>query len=50
MLGIGRSWQDGMSDFEIWKGGLLPIGLVVLMLAPLIAAKLRNISKRGELL
>jgi hypothetical protein len=45
---FGRSWQDVGSDFEIWKGGLLPIGLVVLVLAPLIAAKLSNIWKRGE--
>lgn len=37
------SWQRILSDYDLAHGGLLPIGLVVLALAPLIAAKLRNI-------
>jgi hypothetical protein len=43
---FGRSWEDLASDFEIWKGGLFPIGLLVLLLAPLIAVRLRNICKQ----
>jgi hypothetical protein len=39
---FGRSWEDLGSDYAIWRGGLLPIGLVVLTLAPLVAARLRS--------
>jgi hypothetical protein len=39
---FGRSWEYLMADYEIWRGGLLPIGLAVLTLSPLIAAKLRG--------
>ncbi len=44
-LGIGllfRSWDDLLSDYDIVHGGLLPFGLVVLALAPWIAAKMRG--------
>jgi hypothetical protein len=39
---FGRSWQDLAADYQIWHGGLLPIGLAVLALAPLIAARVRG--------
>jgi len=37
-----RSWESLASDFNLLKGGLLPIGLVVLTLSPLLAARLRT--------
>jgi hypothetical protein len=39
---LRRSWQSLAEDFNIFAGGLLPIGLVVLMFSPLIAARLRG--------
>jgi hypothetical protein len=37
-----RSWEDVGADFALWRGGLLPLGLLVLWLAPLVAARLRR--------
>jgi len=37
-----RSWGDLAVDYAILRDGLLPIGLVVLMFAPIIAARLRS--------
>jgi hypothetical protein len=37
------SWQRIGSDYDLTHGGLLPIGLLLLALAPLITAKARNI-------
>jgi hypothetical protein len=39
---LGISWETFFSDYKIGRGGLMPIGLVILALAPLIAAKLRD--------
>lgn len=44
-LGAGRlfrSWDDLMSDYDIFHGGLLPLGLIVLALSPWISARLRQ--------
>jgi hypothetical protein len=41
---FGRSWEYLISDYEISRGGLLPIGLAVLTFSPLIAAKLRGLG------
>ena len=38
----GRSWAEVGADFALWRGGLLPLGLVVLLFAPLVAARLRR--------
>lgn len=38
---FGLSWNRLTEDFRIWDGGLLPIGLVLLALTPLLAASLR---------
>lgn len=35
-------WERMVSDYNLFEGGLLPIGLLVLTLSPLIAAKLRR--------
>ncbi len=48
-LGVGlyvfqRSWEDLASDFNIFKGGLFPLGLLVLTFSPLIAARLRGLE------
>jgi hypothetical protein len=47
-IGFGRfvvhaPWSRIASDYDLLHGGLLPIGLVVLTLAPLIAARVRRV-------
>jgi len=37
-----------LSDYNIAQGGLMPFGLVVLIFAPLIAAKLRGIHRHYQ--
>jgi hypothetical protein len=41
-FGFGYSWERLLSDFNLPRGGLLPIGLVVLALSPVIAARVRG--------
>ncbi|MDX2271539.1 MAG: hypothetical protein NW237_06250 [Cyanobacteriota bacterium] len=41
---LGYSWQQIGADYNLLQGGLMPIGLVWLMLSPLIAAKIRRVS------
>jgi hypothetical protein len=40
---LGYSWDHLASDYNIVKGGLLPIGLLCMMLSPFAAAKSRKI-------
>jgi hypothetical protein len=40
---MGYSWERVGSDYNLLQGGLLPIGMLVLAAAPLIAAKLRGL-------
>jgi hypothetical protein len=40
---LGYSWERIASDYKLFEGGLLPLGLLVLTAAPLIAAKVRNV-------
>lgn len=40
-LVLGYSWERIAADYNLRQGGLMPIGLIVLALAPLITAKLR---------
>jgi hypothetical protein len=42
---IGSSWDRIGADFNVFRGGLLPIGLLILFLSPLIAARLRKIQR-----
>lgn len=47
-IGFGRyvvhaPWSRIASDYDLLRGGLLPIGLFVLTAAPLIAAKFRHV-------
>ena len=51
-IGLGRvllrySWDRVSADFDVRRGGLLLLGLAVLALAPLLAARLRGVSERG---
>jgi hypothetical protein len=42
-LVMGYSWLRIVSDYNLIEGGLLPIGLAVLTLSPLLAAHLRRV-------
>jgi hypothetical protein len=37
------SWSRIASDYNLFRGGLLPIGLLVLTAAPLVAARFRQV-------
>ncbi len=37
---VGLSWKRIASDYNILNGGLMPLGLLVLLFSPMIAAKL----------
>jgi hypothetical protein len=39
---MGLTWERIISDYNMAEGGLLSIGMLVLMVATLIAAKVRN--------
>ncbi len=39
---VHATWSRIASDYNLLQGGLLPIGLLVLTAAPLIAAKIRH--------
>lgn len=41
---LGYSWQQISADYNVLQGGLMPIGLVWLMLSPFIAAKIRRVT------
>ncbi|MBD2189498.1 hypothetical protein [Pseudanabaena mucicola] len=48
-IGLGRfvlaySWEQIAADYNLLQGGLMPIGLVLLVLSPFIAAKIRRVS------
>lgn len=52
-IALGRfvfdfSWEKILSDYDILRGGLLPFGLIILTLSPLIADKLRGLTKRNS--
>lgn len=42
-LVLGLTWDRIFSDYNLAKGGLMSIGLVLLTLSPLLAAKLRGV-------
>jgi hypothetical protein len=39
---MGLSWKRIASDYNLLQGGLMPLGLLVLTLSPLIAAKIQG--------
>jgi hypothetical protein len=40
---LGRTIPEMMSDYDLAGGGLMPLGLIVLVLSPSIAAKMRGV-------
>ena len=40
----GASWERLAADYNVLEGGLLPFGMLVLLLSPLIAAKVRGLK------
>jgi hypothetical protein len=44
----GYSWERLAADFDLARGGLLPFGLLVLVLAPWAAARLRALTGEPE--
>jgi hypothetical protein len=40
---LAYSWEQISADYNVFKGGLMPIGLVLLTLSPLIAGKIRGV-------
>lgn len=42
-LVMGYSWERIISDYNIVQGGLLSIGMVVLLFAPVVSAKMRGL-------
>ena len=41
---VGASWERLAADYNLLDGGLLPFGMLVLMLSPLIAGKVRGVG------
>lgn len=39
---VGASWERLAADYNVLQGGLLPFGMLVLLLSPLIARKIRG--------
>jgi hypothetical protein len=44
---LGASWERLAADYDVLEGGLLPLGMIVLLFAPLIAGKLRGSVSTG---
>jgi hypothetical protein len=42
---FGRTWESLRADYNVPRGELLPFGLVVLALSPLIAARMRGLRR-----
>jgi hypothetical protein len=50
MLGrvmLGASWERIASDYRLDEGGLMPLGLMAMALAPLLAARMRERRSRA---
>lgn len=46
-VAMGLSWERTTSDYNVVRGGLLPLGLVVMAFAPYAGARLRGNGKTG---
>ncbi len=42
---VGASWERLAADYNVLKGGLLPFGMLVLLMSPLIAWKVRGSTR-----
>ena len=38
---VGLTWERIAADYNLLKGGLMPLGLLLLLFAPMIAGRLR---------
>ena len=45
---LGYSWSQIAAEYNIYQGGLMPYGLVLLTLSPVIAVKIREILPNQE--
>lgn len=45
---MGLSWERIFEDYNMARGGLLPLGLVVLLLSPFIASKVRGLKNENQ--
>lgn len=41
---VGATWERLLSDYNVLQGGLMPFGMIVLVLSPWIAGKVRGVS------
>ncbi|MEQ1579057.1 MAG: hypothetical protein ABL964_00555 [Steroidobacteraceae bacterium] len=44
---LGIDWQRILADYDVTRGGLMLVGMVVLLLAPLVAARMRGTWRSG---
>ncbi|MHB9067969.1 MAG: hypothetical protein ACYC4B_29655 [Pirellulaceae bacterium] len=42
---VGASWEQIATDYNVLQGGLLPFGMLILLLSPLIAWKVRGSTR-----
>ena len=42
---VGASWERLAADYNVLEGGLLPLGMLVLLMSPLIAEKIRGTTR-----
>lgn len=42
---VGASWERIAADYNVLEGGLLPFGMLVLLLSPLIAGRIRGATR-----
>jgi hypothetical protein len=47
-LAMGLSWERMASDYDVTRGGLLPLGLIVMAFAPYAGARLRAHADIGK--
>jgi len=44
---VGASWERLLSDYNVLQGGLMPFGMIALVLSPWIAGKVRGRRQGG---
>lgn len=47
-LVFGIPWQRIAADYNLWQGGLMPIGLLILFFSPMIAARMKTPEIRTD--
>lgn len=45
---LGYSWAQIGADYNVRQGGLMPFGLLLLILAPFLATKLRGLAPKDD--